>query len=448
LGQAAEGPAPDSERILAELERFGIKLGLETTRELLAKLGNPQCNYPVVLVSGTNGKGSTAALIDSMIRAAGYRCGLFVSPHLESPLERLSFNGGLISDAALAALLERTVDVGRSHLGHSPSYFEALCVAALDWFDRNNAEVAVLEVGLGGRLDATNVCDPVLSIVTSVGLDHQQQLGETLAEIASEKAGILRSGRPVLTACGGVALEVIRSHAVQLGAPLEVVDPDDVNVVEEGLRGQVLEIRAPAGPYRLSVELAGEHQRENIQLAVRACEILADQGFDQLGRSAVEAGASTCRWPGRCELVELPTGGSVLLDVAHNTDGARVLARFLSRHYSSYVLVFGALEGKNSTGMVEALTADAVHVVLTRPPSTRARAPVELKSVLHRAEGLAVELAVVESPSRALDYALDQAASWNGRTVVCGSLYLVGELRRVLSERFGVPTSATVSTSD
>ncbi len=433
------------------MERFGIKLGLETTRELLTVLGDPQEKYPVVLVAGTNGKGSTVALLYSMLRAAGYRTGRFVSPHLESPCERLCFDGRPIGDAELAELLEYTIEAGRRALGHPPSYFEALCIGALEWFSRREVEIAVVEVGLGGRLDATNVCEPAISIITSIGLDHQRLLGDTVAEIAVEKAGILRPGRPAVTACQGPALRAIRSVAEELAAPLEIVDPAGIRVVEEGVGGQVVEIPAGAGRRRLRLALAGEHQRVNAALAAQAAEILVGRGFGRLSGAAIETGAARCRWPGRCELVELANGGSVLLDVAHNLDGALALAGFLERHYPRYVLLFGALRGKRATEMVAALMTGALRVVLTRPPSTRARPPADLANALNALTeevDVACGLDVAEDPERALDLALERAAAEGSGLVVCGSLYLVGEIRRRLSRRFGVPEPLSPAPGD
>jgi dihydrofolate synthase/folylpolyglutamate synthase len=419
--------------ILFRLERFGIKLGLSTTRELLESLGRPQKRYPTVLVAGTNGKGSTAALLASMATAAGYRVGLFTSPHLESVRERLRIDGRGISAAELTERLARVVEIGERRHGQPPSYFEALCISALEWYADRAVDLAVLEVGLGGRLDATNVCDPSLSVITMLGLDHQEVLGHAIEEIAREKAGILRAGRPALSGVTGPGLDQIRRRSDELGASLiELEQAAEIRSLGESPERQSFVVLTANGRHTLEIGLPGAHQRNNAALATVAAETLAAGGLDRLDGDAITRGAATCRWPGRLERVKLADGHSLLLDGAHNASGARALASFLGEHFKRPVVVFGALRRKNAAAMLEELSAVAERVVVTRPPSERAEAPAALEAALSG------RVEVREKPAEALDRAMSVAE----RVVVCGSLYLVGEIRSLLRERYGRPSSA------
>ena len=216
-----------TQEILGRLEALGIRLGLESMRGLLAALGSPQLRFPAVLVAGSNGKGSTAALLAAMAGAAGYRTGLYTSPHLETVEERLRIDGRAVGGERLGELLEEVVACAERRLGHSPTYFEAVTAAAFLWFAAERVDLAVVEVGLGGRLDATNVCEPVLSLITSISLEHRELLGDTLAAIAREKAGILRAGRPALSWVEDrEAAGALREVAAGLGAPLHTAESE------------------------------------------------------------------------------------------------------------------------------------------------------------------------------------------------------------------------------
>ncbi len=425
------------ESILTRLERFGVRLGLETTRRLLAGLGNPQENYPIVLVAGTNGKGSTAALLASMLSAAGYRTGLYTSPHLETVEERIRIDGlGIVPDE-LESTVTRTVVTADRVLGHAPTYFEALTAAAFDHFAAKQVEVAVFEVGMGGRLDATNASEPILSLITQVGLEHQKYLGDTLASIAREKAGILRPGTPAIGWLENPeAREAVQEHADSIGSDL-VFGSDIARVSVErplGLEGQALTITTSKGKYRIETPLLGSYQRPNLALAVLASETLAEDGFPRLTSEVIARGASDIRWPGRLEFIELPTGPSILLDVAHNPDGATALGAFLDELHRPFSLLFGALEDKDVAGVLPPLAKRARRIILTAPSSTRAL-PVESMLPLVSDQMTEVEAVSERALSRALDLE-DQLL------VVCGSVYLVGEIRLELRRRFALPISA------
>ena len=434
-----------ADAILGELEVFGIRLGLESTLTLLAALGDPQSRPRVVLVGGTNGKGSTSSLLAQILHAAGLRVGLYTSPHLEEVEERIRIGGRVIASDELAAKLERVVAVGRETLGHPPTYFEALTVAAYWHFAEEAIDVAVMEVGLGGRLDATNAAEPVLSIVTGISLDHVKVLGSTLDSIAREKAGILRAGR---TALHGVepaqARAALEEEALRKGALL--LDAAALATIEDVDRSgdaRRVVLRTPTAEHRLTVGMRGAYQSRNLRLAVLAAEILREEQGLSIDAGAIERGARDWRWPGRCELVVLPDGREVLLDAAHNEEGIASLRAELAsgwpgdegRSRSPWRLVFGALDDKPAAAMVRAIARDAEQVILVRPQSPRGVDPRELLSAVP--DGVA---SIAADPSAALDLALAPGCD---RIVVCGSIYLVGDVRRELRRRFGVPAPAT-----
>ena len=426
--------------ILQRLEVFGVRLGLETTGRLLTALGNPQEGLRAVLVAGTNGKGSTAALLASMATAAGYRVGLYTSPHLESVEERLRIDGAAISTESLEATVGDVVATAESRLGYLPTYFEALTASALVWFARESVDLAVLEVGMGGRLDATNGCEPVLSLITEIGLEHQRYLGRTLASIGREKAGILRPGRPALAWVERQeARQAIQEVADEMGTPLSwgtslasIVSRKDL-----GWDGQQVELQTPMARHRITLPLLGEHQVANVALATLAAEQLATLGLDRLDHAAIAGGAAKTRWPGRLEWVLPPATKPVLLDVAHNPDGAETLRRSLDRVEGRYVLLFGALVDKEVSRVLPGLAERATRVVLTSPASPRA---MNLEALAEMVP--AAKTTIEVDRSVALSAALAAAGDF---VVVCGSVYLVGDVRMELRRRFGVPYPATAN---
>ena len=430
-----EAPGP-LDRTLARLEHFGVKLGLERMHRVLAELGSTAGELPTVLVSGTNGKGSTCAWLASIVSAAGYRSGLFTSPHLERVEERLRVDGRAVSTERLESLIFRVVAASERAEGELVTYFEAMTAAALVLFREASVDLAVMEVGLGGRLDATNVTSPMLSLVTQIGFDHQRQLGETLAEIAAEKAGILRPGRPALASTShSEARAALERVAKELGSDLCFVG-DRVRVEQRTELvggGQQVVLSTNRHCYRLESRSSGAHQVENLALAVLAAERLAGMGLPRIDRRAIESGVASCHWPGRLEFVHLATAGRVLLDAAHNPAGLEALRGYLEVLDRPFVLVFGMLREKVDPEVVARLWAMADRTIVTRPDSPRALAPQEVVSIVGTAPG-----SIVAEPGAALEVALEHGLL----VVVCGSLYLVGELRTWLRRTFGVPPFA------
>lgn len=428
------------ESVLRRLETFGVRLGLETTHRLLGALGEPQKHLRVVLVAGTNGKGSTAALLASMATTAGYRTGLYTSPHLESVEERLRVDGRAVSTDQLASTVTAVVAAAEGRLGYLPTYFEALTAAACCWFAEESVDLAVLEVGLGGRLDATNGTDPALSLITEIGLEHQNHLGPTLAKIAREKAGIMRPDREAIAWVERPeARNAIRQVAEEIGARLAW--GPEVATIERlrgtGREGQVFELSTPRGRQQVTLPLLGDHQGVNLALAALGAESLAGQGLEGLNAESVARGAERTRWPGRLEWIEPAGEKPLLLDVAHNPDGARTLERALDRIAGRFTLVFGALSDKEVQAVLPGLAKRATRVILTCPSSDRAMAPDALAELVR-----GYDVVIQPDSKAAMDAALESASDF---ALVCGSVYLVGEVRIELRNRFGVPAPATDS---
>ncbi len=419
-------------------ETLSMKFGLEGIKALLHELCHPQEGLRTVHIAGTNGKGSTSAMVAEIAQASGVRTGLYTSPHLVDITERMQINRTPISRDSFARFASQVRAAGerlcrRGVLQTPPSFFEQVTAAGFLFFAEEKAELVVLEVGLGGRLDATNICRPVVSAITTIGEDHQQYLGSSLAAIAFEKAGIIKPGVPVVSAPQpDEAMSVIQARCVQLNSPLVVAD--DVPVLDpmvspvHGAEGFFrMRVETQMNAYDVSLGLRGRHQAVNALVAIHLGEIL---GFD---RSAIEYGLSASPWPGRLELVYRKSLAPLLIDGAHNADGARALAEFLrefhtSRETRELTLVFGVMSDKALQQMVETLFPLATTRIVTRIDNPRSVEPGEIAKVAEQAGWSSI---VVDSTAEALAKA-DQITSPNGLICVCGSLYLVGETKALL----------------
>jgi len=443
-----EGPPVTQDMIpwLYGLQHFGIKLGLENIRALLDLLGQPQRRFASVHVAGTNGKGSVAAMIDAMLAAAGVRAGLFTSPHLVRPNERIRLAGRDIETgemherlAAMRETIERGLADGKLEV--PPSFFEVITGTALAAFADHELRAAVLEVGLGGRLDATNAVETDVAVIVSIGLDHTKTLGGTLELIAREKAGIVKPGRPVI--CGATQPEVVallREVCRERGAEyvdgreaVQLVEPED----DEG-RFSLETDRGRYGDLRCG--LLGEHQVDNARIALAAFERLADRLGLAADADAVREGLAAVRWPGRLQWIE-PRDGMprFLLDGAHNPSGMATLTRYLARlEPPKPVLLTGATSGKEPGELLGPLAPFVDGVVITRPPVERGVDPSEVAAAV---EPLFGPVTVAAEPAEALELACRMADA--ERTVlVAGSLYLVGEVLGLLG---GEPTPGPVA---
>ncbi len=422
---------------LSSLDRFGIRPGLDTIRRLTAALGDPQSAYPSILVAGTNGKGSVVAMIDSALRAAGYRAGRYTSPHLTSITERFTAGGAAIAEAALreeAAGVLRQADalLRAGGLSQPPTFFEAATAIALSWFRREAIDVAVIEVGLGGRLDATNVVTPAAGVITAIGLDHREHLGDTLEAIAAEKAGIVKPGMVVVTTeTAPTALAVIDEACRRRGARLLRAGEETAVAVRGGGPRPPIEVTTPLRRYpAFRPGLAGAHQRSNAAGAIRLLEALAEAGLP-VGAGAIVRGLSDVAWPGRLDLVRVPGRGAVLLDAAHNPAAAAALARHLRGAFPGGLpMVCAVMRDKDADGIVDHLAPCATRIVCTAPGNPRAT-PARALADRVRGRAPALPVTVEDDPRQALETA------WRTADTVCatGSIFLVGELLATLRQR-------------
>jgi dihydrofolate synthase/folylpolyglutamate synthase len=411
-----------------------MKFGLETMRVLAAEMGHPERAFPSLLVAGTNGKGSVVAYCDSVLRASGLRTGRYTSPHLVRVNERIAVDGRDVADGEFADGVRAVREaaerlVRRRVLRAHPTFFEVLTAAAFAHFRRRRVDVAVLEVGLGGRLDATNVVDPVASAIVSVDFDHEVYLGRTLEAIAGEKAGVMRTGRPtVVGRLAEPARRSVREHARATGARLVEATRGAAFAPGSATASRV-DLRTPSGRYAGLKPLPGAHQRDNLLVAIRLLEEAKDQGIAVDLRRVPGAVART-RWPGRLERVA--GDPPLVLDGAHNPAGARALAAHLEGG-PPFVLLFGAMGDKDVAGLALPLFPLASDIVLTRPRVSRAASPAE---IARRASPFADRARLEPSVARALRLARRQARARGPgtRVVVAGSLYLVGAVKVLLGD--------------
>ena len=412
-------------------EVLAMKLGLETVQALASAVGNPQQKFPAVHIAGTNGKGSTAAMTEAVLRAAGFRVGLYTSPHLISITERVRVDDSDISEtdfARLATLVRQAGEtlVAEGKLAAPPTFFEQVTTIGYLHFAEHKVDLVVLEVGLGGRLDATNICQPVVTAITPIGFDHQQYLGNTLAAIAGEKAGIIKENVPVIVALQpDEAMQAIAARAKDLKAPLISVAGESFSV-ESGNVGQY---RLRYRNYNALLNLRGRHQAENAMTAILIAEQLRQLGW-KIDQQAIEKGLSSANWPGRLQLIESPKFPTpmlpILIDGAHNPAGAETLRNFLAENYAGVpiTLIFGTMADKPAIEMAELLFPIAQQVILTQAENPRAASP---QSIAEQTKTLRQDSVCAETLAEALLKAANITPA-DGLIVVCGSLYLAGEL--------------------
>ena len=448
-------PATPYQRAVEHLLALGHELGtnrkfdLEHMRVLANALGHPERRFASILIAGTNGKGSTAATLSSILRSAGYRTGLYTSPHLRRINERVRVNGEEISDPEFAEIHERVEKmawelIAQGTLPHPPSFFETLTAMAFEYFASAGVEIAVLEVGMGGRLDATNIVDPCISVITDIALDHQQFLGNTISEIAAEKAGIIRkNGVVVMLPQHPEANDVLGNIAIERGAravsAVEYVpDVSPAGNAATNKEGHPERAEGAAFPYSLHVlgqeitvasPLIGRHQLRNTALAIAAAAELNNCGF-KVTAEKVEEGIGNTQWPGRLQLI--PGSPRILLDVAHNPAGAWALRSALSTYFENVPLtfIFGAMRDKAIAEMTQILFPLADRVIATRPDNPRAADPAEIAEM-----AVSSGTEIICEPDIAAALAKARAAtSPQGMIVVTGSIYLVGAVLGMLEK--------------
>jgi dihydrofolate synthase/folylpolyglutamate synthase len=396
---------------LFSLERLGMKFGLENMSKLMGELGDPHRRFPSVLIAGTNGKGSVTAMVSEALRSGGYRSARYTSPHLIRVEERFVIDGREVETSRLANavhLVRTAVEalLARGTLDAPATFFECATAAAFVLFADAKIDIAVLEVGLGGRLDATNVVTPLVSAITTIDFDHQAQLGFTIESIAAEKAGIIKPSVPVVIGrLPQSAAQVVFATALELQAA-------------------VVRTEAVPLPPGLELSLPGSHQKDNARVALGVLDQLRDKGFF-VEQETIARALATVHWPGRLE--HFHRGNcDILLDAAHNPAGARALAAYLKdAGWTGATLVFGAMSDKDARGMLEPLVPLTPRVILTTPSTPRAARAAGLASVIPLD---AVVIEIIDDPESALKH----ATATSSRVVVAGSMFLIGPLRGIL----------------
>ena len=417
---------------LDSLQLFGIKFGLDNIRIILKALDNPQDSFASVLIGGTNGKGSVCAFLSKIVSLHGYKVGLYTSPHLVSVRERIKINDQLISEedfAKLTAFLKKRIDelIVAGKLLTPPTYFEFLTALAFTYFAQQKIDLGVIEVGLGGRYDATNILEPLCSVITSIGLDHEKYLGSTLAQIAGEKGGIIKSGRPVITAVTAEEADLcLQQKAAEVKAPLVKVmeQKDSLRILNrKGFKTEFKFIWR-GEEYTFTPSLLGHHQGLNAACALVVADILS-RIWRPLERSKIVAGLEVAHWEGRLEILsEEPL---VIIDGAHNPSGIKALRKFIDEFLPSLdVLIFACMRDKRIAEMAEIVFPPAKNIILTRFPYHRSTFPQE---IYQRVGVFQEKIIMVPEVFQALQKAREIVSS-RGIIVAAGSLYLVGEVKK------------------
>jgi dihydrofolate synthase/folylpolyglutamate synthase len=452
---------------LYSLQKYGIKFGLDNISRLMASLDDPHKSFLSVHVAGTNGKGSVSAIIASILESAGLKVGLFTSPHIVSFTERIKINGEEISEDEIIELADEIRYIVERNGDFSPTFFEVVTAMALLYFKREKIDIAVIEVGMGGRLDATNIIAPVVSVITNISCDHMEFLGSTLEEIAREKAGIIKKGVPVVTSYQETeAINVIEGKALENDSALYIYDRDFFAVLKrEDFSGICFDYHNSQFTINdLVLPLMGEHQVQNASVAIKAAMIVLNNipylpphppltkggikrdnltkgeqegGYDDstpVGYRFIREGLKNVRWPGRLEIVkEDPV---ILIDGAHNPAAAYALSRavkkFFSEKYKRIIIVLGIMSDKDAKGIMEPLLPLASEIILTSPEYSRAASPEKLAGIAASLGFFNVRttLTVKDAIEMALELAHDTPAS--SLILVTGSFYTIGETKEAI----------------
>jgi dihydrofolate synthase/folylpolyglutamate synthase len=420
---------------LYNLKIYGMSLGLERIEFILKSLGSPQQNMKAIHVAGTNGKGSVCAMISSVLQKSGYKVGLFTSPHLLKFEERIRIDGIPISQEDLLSLVERIKPISESmvkeHGFEHPTFFETACAMALYHFFREKVDYTVLEVGLGGRLDATNIITPLISVITSVSLDHTHVLGNTLEEVAREKAGIIKEGVPVII---GVEqreiLKLMEDISIERNSPYYSTQNNGSHtLLESNSDHQRFEVTVNGRTYAdLCINLVGYHQVKNAHIAVMTLDLLKEQGIS-ISEENIKRGIEETKWPGRLEIVQRDP--IVIFDCAHNPHGMKALSYALKRLFDSNkkTLVMGIMRDKDIPGIVNEACGFADNIIITKPKFERA---AETDTIVKEVKRFFVEFQVIPDVAQALDHAITNAQKDD---VICiaGSIFNVGEAMEALN---------------
>ncbi|MCD6236680.1 MAG: bifunctional folylpolyglutamate synthase/dihydrofolate synthase [Thermoplasmata archaeon] len=411
---------------LYELKRVGIKLGLERISKLLSKLENPHRKYRIIHVAGTNGKGSVCRMISSILVEGGYSVGLYTSPHLIRLNERFVIDGREVEDRKLLTTLKTVLDAAEE-IDEKPTFFEISTATAFELFKEKNVDFAVVEAGMGGRYDATNIVSPVISIITSISKDHSEFLGESIEDIAREKAGIIKEKIPVVTSATGKALDVISEVSKSKKSEL-ITAKGRWERKDFGLNGQRFSVHGILRDYNIKTPLLGGFQGENIALSALAVEKLQMLGIF-LPEGSIEKGIANATNPGRMEIVS--ANPNILLDGAHNVDAIKALVESLNDFsYNNLILILGILKDKDIEGMVKETAPLAGYVIMTMPRNERACKSEKISELVAKYNA-DCKIYTTRSIKEALSVAKRIARS-DDLICVTGSLYTVGEARAII----------------
>jgi len=409
---------------LYSFEKFGIKLGLERITHICKQLGNPQKNYKVIHVGGTNGKGSVCRFLQSILTLSGYKVGVYTSPHLRRFSERFVIDNKEISENDVVLLVEKVKTIVEEMIkdDNTPTFFEIVTAMAFQYFSDKNVDFAVAEVGLGGRYDATNIVDPIVTVITNVSLEHQKVLGDKIENITFEKAGIIKEGVPVVTGANGKTLNVIQKVAKEKKSSVTVINNSSWKKVSGGVDWQEFLVNGSLKDYNIKTSMIGKFQGENIALSLVAIESLQMNGVYVTDESITEGIEKTTN-PGRMEIAGFEP--MILLDGAHNITGINSLKKTLEEDfvYERLILVLGILSDKSVQEMLDIITPIADIIIVTKSHNKRACSPSELKEMIDEKE-----VVVKDEISEAIDYA-KKIAKKQDLICITGSLFTVGEAK-------------------
>lgn len=425
------------------LQKYGIKLGLDNTIRLLSLLRNPQESFKAIHVAGTNGKGSTSAMMASVLRAAGFRTGLFTSPHLVSFTERIKVDDEEIKEAEVIELTDEIKEIINSSQcsEFNPTFFEFVTAMAFLYFRRKGIEWAVIETGMGGRLDATNILLPEVSVITNISLDHKEFLGQTLKEVAAEKAGIIKHGIPVVSSSqDGEAMDVIKDKVSSEGIVLHEYGRDFVSLLRgSDIQGITFDYKGKNSLDGLYVPLCGIHQMENASVAIKAIELIMER--ESIYPDSIRQGLANTEWHGRLELIRKPGKKyDILIDGAHNPSAAgrlsEALKSYFAPQYNRIILIFGIMSDKDIKGIMEPLLPIGSEIIVTAPDYGRSASPEKLAET---ARSLGFKPVAVNSVKDALDTAVkraeNSAVADSHLIVITGSFYTIGEAKTILGQK-------------
>jgi dihydrofolate synthase/folylpolyglutamate synthase len=412
---------------LYSFEKFGIKLGLDRIKHICNKLGNPQNNYKIIHVGGTNGKGSVCRFLESVLINSGYNVGTYTSPHLQRFSERFVINNEEIPESEIEKLISKIKPIiDEMEINDNiPTFFEIVTAMVFQFFKVKKVDFAIIEVGLGGRYDATNIVNPIVSIITNVSYEHQNILGDKIEDISFQKAGIIKNDIPTVTAATGKALDVIKKTSLQKNSNLTVIRNDSWNILSTGLYGQELKINGFLKEYNLKTSMIGKHQAENAAITIATLETLQMNGI-YITDDAINDAFEKTKNPGRMEIIDIKP--IILLDGAHNVAGMNFLKTAIEDNfvYEKLIIIFGILRDKNIQDILDIIAPIADIIIATKSQSLRAFDPLLLKEMADKKD-----VVVIDRIHDAIKYA-KKIAKNNDMICITGSLYTVGEARDYL----------------